>query len=119
MHVPSDTHWNILGGHCSFESTQFSSSLPSPQSFSPSHRYMLGIHNFLAHVKKPGAHVFDICGHVLLAYGAIEPGHRHSPFADIDISSGHKHVNLFCGAPTQMYVQLFGLEHALEPVCRE
>lgn len=74
-----------------------------PQSSSPSHRYIFGMHNLLSQAKKPGAHVFDSCGHVLLFCGCNRPGHKHSPFiVDIVMPSGQRQENFFIGAPTQM-----------------
>lgn len=75
------------------------------------------MHNLLEHAKKPGAHVFDSCGHVLLLCGCNRPGHKHSPFIDdIVIPSGQRHEYCFDGAPTQMYEHLFDLSHAFVPV---
>lgn len=68
---------------------------------------MFGMHNLFAHVKNPGAQVFDSCGHVLFPCGCNNPGHKHSKFDDIVMPSGHKHADDFCGAPTQMYEHLF------------
>lgn len=76
---------------------------------------MFGMHSLLSHVKKPGAHVFDSCGHVLLFCGSIKPGHKHSPFTcDIVMPSGQRQVCWLFGAPTQMY-EHFDCEHELLP----
>lgn len=77
---------------------------------------MLGMHNLLSHVKKPGAHVFDSCGHVLLFCGSNEPGQRHSPTGDIVMPSGQRHEYCLFGAPTQIYEHLFDFSHAFVPV---
>lgn len=58
--------------------------------------------SLLAHVKNPGAHVFDDWGHVLFACGCVRPGHKHSPLDIFVIPSGHRQADDFPGAPTQM-----------------
>lgn len=74
------------------------------------------MHSLLEHEKNPGAHVFDNCGHVLFICGCSNPGHKHSPFTDIVIPSGHKQAIDLSGAPTQMYEHLFDFAQAFVPL---
>lgn len=95
---------------------QFSSSEPSSQFLSPSHRWIIGTQPWSLHVKSVDSHIPLFMRHSIFANGMLLPGHRHSPLEVRLNPFGHTQVYKPPGFPMQISVHKCALEQALVAV---